>query len=97
MVDVINRATLNGSGVITTETGISVLVFLCRHPHRAVSAARIAALIDRDTEKVRGCLEALAQRGLARLELGDRGEHLYRLSPIPAVWHLVKAHSAYAA
>ncbi len=85
------------SALVTSETGITVLVFLCRHPHQAVIAERIAAIVDRDPERVLECLDALCTRGLVALEQGDRGEQLYRLSPVPAVWRLAAAHTLFAA
>lgn len=92
LVDVERHDAQDSSALVTSETGIGVLVFLCRHPHQAVSADRVAALLDRDPEKVRGSLGAFCARGLAVVYLGSHGEELYRLSPVPAVWSLAAAH-----
>lgn len=97
LIDVQDGGSPGSSGLITSDTGVGVLVFLCRHPNRALCADRLASILDRDPVRVEECLVALCTRGLADMELGTRGERLYRLSSAPAVWSLVAAHLAFAA
>lgn len=87
---------------LTAAPVVKALWLLSQNPERAVSARAVACRLDCDEAAAELCLQALVARGLAQREPVFTGpchseSGLYRLSSVPVVWNLARAHRDLAA